>query len=200
MKLFVDMDGVLTDFVTAAMRLFGFIYVEEIYPIREAEVSRVIGVSDAELWAAIDRDANFWHTLNKFDWADDLIALVEEYDPQFTIASSPGADPASPYGKAFWLRHHYKLTPKRYMLGSQKHLLAAPGRVLIDDSDAKCQAFTDAGGVAIVFPQPWNSAHEETVDRMAWVRQCLENVKRPKGCPYPSHAIDCDCDGEGGDR
>tara|TARA_B100000700_G_C14367978_1_gene544625 strand:+ start:90 stop:317 length:228 start_codon:yes stop_codon:yes gene_type:complete len=45
------------------------------------------------------------------------------------------------------------------MLGSHKHLLAKPDVVLIDDSDEKCRKFIEAGGHAILLPQPWNANH-----------------------------------------
>ena len=42
------------------------------------------------------------------------------------------------------------------VLTDQKHLLARPGRILIDDFKSNTVAWEKEGGKAFVFPQPYN--------------------------------------------
>jgi len=74
------------------------------------------------------------------------------------ILSSPSDLPACVEGKVEWL-HRFTRNPryKDFMLGRRKYLCAAPGRILVDDSQHNIDAFRKAGGEGIVFPQPWNS-------------------------------------------
>jgi hypothetical protein len=85
-------------------------------------------------------------------------------------------------GKVHWLQQFFDPRFRRYMLGSHKHLMAKPGVVLIDDSDAKCEKFIEAGGGAILFPQPWNSNYDQ-IDarkpygsRLAFVENQLDEI------------------------
>ncbi len=66
---------------------------------------------------------------------------------------------SSPW-KIVWLRQRFGPEFKSFLLGSQKYFCAAPGHVLIDDSDKNCKAFEKWGGKAILFPQYWNSRHK----------------------------------------
>ena len=163
----LDMDGVLCDFVSAAMRVHGFSYDEALWPEGQDALFDTLGVSVSEFWREIDRfdeEQGFWARLKAYSWFQDLVAMVEPIG--FTIATSPSSDPFCASGKVQWLHRHFGETFNNYMVGSQKSLLAARGRVLIDDRDKECDRFREAGGEAIVFPQPWNSNHAHCTDRL----------------------------------
>ena len=75
-------------------------------------------------------------------WRDDTTALAQP--------------PSACAGKLLWLQEHVGVNCRDFVLTPQKHLLAAPGTVLIDDDLGNCQRFTEHGGAALAFPQHWN--------------------------------------------
>ena len=156
---FLDMDGVLCDFVTQACRVFGRPTLSHDWPAGEYSCEKVFGVTVAEFWKRIELWPNFWLTLDRYDWAFKLIEEVEDIGYRVVIASAPSRDPFCAAHKTKWLQNHFGIGRFEYFLGSEKHLLAKPGRVLIDDNDDNCRKFAAAGGTSILFPQRWNSAH-----------------------------------------
>jgi hypothetical protein len=155
--IFLDMDGVLCDFVGAALRIHKRLDALEAWPKGEWDIAKVLGISTEDFWATIDHHAeHFWADLQPYPWMNDLVRLLESFGIPITIASSPSYDPYSAAGKLMWLKRHLPQFKRRYLLGSEKHLLAMPGTVLIDDNDDGTLRFSDAGGWAVLFPQPWN--------------------------------------------
>jgi 5'(3')-deoxyribonucleotidase len=179
--IFLDMDGVLTDFVSACLTLHGQPQALETWPAGNRDIPQVVGISKSDFWRLIDdQGAEFWAGLKPFPWCDDLVALVREFAP-LTILTAPSLSPACLDGKVRWLYEHFpKVRGKRFtdfLIGNQKHLLAQAGRVLIDDTESHVDAFRAAGGEAILFPQPWNANHAIT-DRLAYVRSQLSTIVR----------------------
>lgn len=158
-RILLDIDGVLADFVGGALRLFHRLDALEAWPPGEWEVARVIGVADEDFWATVDHGGeDFWARLEPTPWAAGFVELCEGVCPgRVSLLSSPSRDPYSAAGKIQWIRSHFPQFEQRYIFApAEKELLAAPGRLLIDDNDGNCERFAAAGGDAIVFPQPWN--------------------------------------------
>ena len=175
--IFLDIDGVLADFTGATTQLHGRQEILNSWPSGERDIPKVLGISRSEYWRKID-DAGpgFWEELKPYPWFEDLIALARETAP-FTLLTAPSLSPHSLAGKVAWIYRHFpKVAGKRFgdfLIGRQKHLLAAPGRVLIDDAEHNVEAFRQAGGAAILFPQIWNANHAST-DPVNFVRKQLE--------------------------
>lgn len=171
--IFLDMDGVLTDFVSATLLLHNCADALQDWPVGERDIAKVLNMSRSQYWSLIDaQGGDFWASLLPFEWFTDLVTLVREFAP-VTILTSPSLSPSCLEGKVRWLREHF---PKQkgklftdYLIGPAKHLVAQPRRVLIDDADANVDAFRSAGGHAILFPQVWNANHLIT-DRLAYVK------------------------------
>lgn len=173
--ILLDMDGVLCDFVSAAMRVHGATFDESVWPKGIDDLASLLGVSISEFWREIDsfeEEHGFWSRLKAYHWLSDLVAMAEPYG--FTIATSPSRDPSCAAGKIEWMQRHLDERFNGYMIGSQKELLAAPGRVLIDDRDEQCKRFEEAGGYSIVFPQPWNAKHNQCERRLDSVWEELQ--------------------------
>lgn len=159
----MDMDGVLTDFVGGLCKLFD----RESVDIKSYDgVCEAFGVTERELWWVVSNAGQaFWRDLKPYPWAMDLMNVATSVAPVF-ICSTPTLDPACAAGKMQWLDHHLSipfgssLHPRTfyrdYIFTPHKHLLANPNALLIDDSPGKCHKFLDAGGRAILFPQPYN--------------------------------------------
>ena len=175
-QIFLDMDGVLTDFVRATLSLRGQSDLLLTWPKGERDIHKVMGISKTEFWRIVDNQgADFWAGLPEFAWSKSLVALVREFAPM-TILTSPSLSPSCFEGKVRWLYENFpKVDGKRFsdfLIGRPKELLAKPGRILIDDSEANINAFRAAGGEAILFPQPWN-ANFAIEDRVNYVRAQL---------------------------
>ncbi len=179
--IFLDMDGVLTDFVSAALRLHGQPESLQNWPPGERDIPKLLRLSRTQYWNLIDaQGADFWASLEPFPWFSDLVTLVREFAP-LTILTSPSLAPPCLEGKVRWLYSHFPREKGRqftdFLIGNQKHLLAQPRRVLIDDAEANVEAFHAASGHAILFPQVWNRNHA-IEDRLAYVKSELQRLSQ----------------------
>lgn len=178
--ILLDMDGVMANFVEGACHVHGRGLVDlcQLWPVGEYSIEGVMGLTSPVFWAGLDAaGVEFWRDLSPYPWLKELWAMLQNYGP-ITISSSPSHGAYAAAGKVLWLRQHIEAGFRDYMFGSAKHLLAAPGRVLIDDSDEKCQQFQAHGGHAIVFPQRWNSCYAYCGDRLSYVHDRLEELRQ----------------------
>lgn len=180
--IFLDMDGVLCDFIASAAKLHNYDLTANLWPAGVWDCEAVFGCADAAaFWKPIHEAGRaFWSDMAPLEWMRELYALLIEVAP-VTILTSPSKGACCPSGKVDWLHKHFGTKFHKYIIGSQKHLVSAPGRLLVDDADKNVNPWLAAGGQAILFPQPWNTNHSLTVDRLGYVRQQLEAVAAAKG-------------------
>jgi hypothetical protein len=163
-RIFLDLDGVLADWATAAIRLHDRDpeTVLGAWPPGVYELATVLGISGNALWRPIDAaGAAFWAELEPLPWMLELFEACQRLAPT-TILTAPSKHPSTPGGKTAWLQRHFGSSFRGYLIGPDKAACARRGAVLIDDRDEGCKAFEAAGGHAVVFPQPWNSGHAVT--------------------------------------
>lgn len=171
--VFVDMDGVLCDFVGGLARrwvldpeetkktwptgsydiLFGLQIASKI------QTRRQLKASNRTLWDSIKGDWKFWYNLPKLDSGEYLIHLLDNLGISWSIVTCPSYDPDCLKGKVMWLQHHFGKDFRNYFICTQKDLLAGADRVLVDDKGLNTEEFTAAGGLGVLWPQPWNSNH-----------------------------------------
>ncbi|MDA1014390.1 MAG: hypothetical protein O3A00_08055 [Planctomycetota bacterium] len=178
--IFLDMDGVIVDFVTSALQVHAAESAIEDWPPGVWNIHEVLGITRNAFWSKLDDvGATLWRNLDPYPWFEELVSLLREF-ATVTILSSPSRNPESASGKLHWLDQHLgRGQPYReFLLSQRKYLLAAPGRVLVDDSDAHAREFCEHGGQAIVFPQLWNANHPIT-DRLGYVRSELIRLSTP---------------------
>ncbi len=176
-RVLLDMDGVLVDFFSAALRVHGREDLISGWPVGESDLARVLGLSTAEFWRPIDAaGSEWWLELEWYPWADELIELCNELGG-FVIATAPSRHSHSAAGKMQSLERRFGKAFRDYMMGPHKHLMAGSGMCLIDDREKLHTAFTAAGGAAVLFPQPWNRLHGEACDPMPGVRQQLGELR-----------------------
>lgn len=158
--IFVDMDGVLCDWVTPAIRLCGGDPSTVQWPgvpNRDTNVQGHYGWTDSAFWTMLDSlGADWWEALEPYPWMGQLAAAVG-LGHQALILSSPSRSPHACAGKLRWLKRHFGDTFDRYVFTPHKQYCAGKGNILIDDSVIQCTAFSIMGGQAILFPQPWNA-------------------------------------------
>ena len=174
--LLVDMDGVLVDFVTAALRLHDRLEVLEDWPAGEWDMPEAMGISSPEFWGSIsEAGADFWASLEPYPWCDELLELVQSTGP-WCILTSPSGDPFCAAGKITWLQKRWGRGFRDFLIGPPKWICARPDQLLIDDNDTNIDNFRDRGGHGILFPQPWNRNHGLVEDRMGYLREQLQQA------------------------
>ena len=174
LHILLDMDGVVADFVSAALSIHGRPELIGDWPVGEWDIAHVLGISRSQFWGQIDQIGfGYWAELAPYSWNNDLLALIKEFG-RMTILSSPGMGVEAPKGKILWLRKHVEPGFSNYLFGHQKYLCARPGSVLIDDRDKNVEQFRSHGGNAILFPQVWNANHQFVSDRLGLVREQLQ--------------------------
>lgn len=154
--VFFDLDGVLADFVRGAFRLHG----REV-PVRSVrwDFWTQLGFqpgNDPAFWGPMDR--GYWRELPAYGDGFILLAAVERMVPRDRIAlatSAQGSDGCID-GKRDWVKHNLPEYLPRLFTGAAKELFAAPGKLLIDDSDMNVTKFRAAGGETVLVPRPWN--------------------------------------------
>jgi 5'(3')-deoxyribonucleotidase len=84
--------------------------------------------------------------------------MILEYlkDKEWYILSSPTRSSKSLSGKHEWIKRHFGITFRNFIITPQKHLLAGPNTLLIDDSIEKVEKFARCGGDSMHVPSPLN--------------------------------------------
>lgn len=173
MLAFVDMDGVLCDFVGGICEWHGLpdLYADPANYGRW-NIDDLSKMNEAVFWSPCSRQ-HFWRDL---PWTSDGKQILEQVIARFGLArtyiwSTPTPNEDAYAGKLSWVATHVPYLVRRVVLGPAKHLVAQPGRVLIDDYDANCDRFVESGGSSVLVPRLWNRDHalptvETTIARL----------------------------------
>jgi 5'(3')-deoxyribonucleotidase len=179
--VYLDIDSVIADFISAAMTALNV--TTYTIPPNEPNIEKWTGVnvSTREFWKAIDKtNEEFWVNIPKYDYSDELVKLCHNYGEVFFL-TSPSRNPACLSGKMMWIKRYFPRMARNIVLTPAKYLCAAPNRVLIDDSETKCDKFIQYGGSTILFPQPynraWNNFNNTGKSKVEYVRDQLEYFK-----------------------
>lgn len=175
--IFLDMDGVLVDFIGGALKAHG---VKEFkHEPGEWAIHKTMGLTEARFWEKIDADPLFWEELEPTRECYEIVALAEEWvgPANVHLLTAPSRHPSCIPGKLAWVRLHLPDYHDRVIPTRHKRLLARTDRLLIDDSDANCTQFREKGGWAVLVPRVWNSLHEEaTEDASEYVEKALDGM------------------------
>lgn len=194
--IYLDLDGVLVDWLRGILTLAG-VPADEHAAWRQRctdwdAVNRLfaeaIGVPEKQgmdaLWAAVDeKGADWWSDLPWTPRGRQLLVACLETGCDVVFVTSPSRDAQSAAGKIGWLAMHVKGQDRlnrphkrNFAICSAKHMLAGPGKLLIDDRAKNCERFEEHGGTAINWPQPWNQDHTlpESIDALQ--RDVIHNM------------------------
>ncbi len=156
--IFLDMDGVLCNFVGGFCALHGK-SADEVFPPGQQgnyEFHDSLGMTRDQLWRSIDAvGEDHWANMQPYPWALELYEHCKSVAPTI-ILSTPSLHHSSLSGKCRWLQKYFGSRFRDYLLGPRKEECARPDTVLIDDFETNCEKFAARGGKAIVFPRPWN--------------------------------------------
>ncbi|MDR3764023.1 MAG: hypothetical protein P4M01_08020 [Acidobacteriota bacterium] len=149
MQVFLDCDGVLADFESAARRVAG-------------RVPRSGGSRDevAAVWAKIGRAPDFFYHLEKLPDADVLVegVIAMGFQPVILTGLPRFMDAAEQ--KVRWAERHYPGVKMITCSARLKSLHGKPGDVLIDDWDRFRPEWERMGGVFIHHSSAEESLHE----------------------------------------
>ena len=187
--VFLDLDNTLVDFNGAVYSLFGLSRKQVEAPTEwhgiHKSLSKVLGrdVTEAELWARVaDAGEDWWANLEWLPGSDDMVGQIKRLGLEIFVCSSAGWIPSSATGKLRWVARNIGCET---FLCRNKHMLATPDRLLIDDAPHQVESFRKAGGKAIYYPQPWNDAQAEFEKWVGyqpipsnWVKGSLKNFLR----------------------
>ena len=150
LKIYCDMDGVLTDFDKQF---------SEIHPWGPTKFTEKNGKD--EFWELVDgRGVGFWVGM---PWMEDGKTLWEylKSNHEVELLSSPSRAEHSRLGKRLWVRNH-KLGAKLNLAYSHnKKKYAAPNHVLIDDRKDNIEGWESEGGIGIL-----HTSTEDTIAKL----------------------------------
>jgi 5'(3')-deoxyribonucleotidase len=198
-NLYCDMDGVLVDFLTGAVRKLNEVLEDPTPEFREEaiNVAAILGrtyVTSQDLekytdtackearglmYRVLEDDTEFWATLPWMDGGRELWEYIRQFNPR--ILTSPmdrGGKRGSLEGKELWLNENLGLDNIRELIfehNKYEYALDEDGKpnILIDDFMAKIGPWRKAGGIGIHHP---DANVSETIDAL---KEELKNVRRP---------------------
>lgn len=174
-ELFLDVDGVIVNFITPAIDACGLSDLVSHSTWSTYDDFRRYGLSGAEFVSAVERcGQEFWERLKPYPWADKVVDYCRTVDPYFKFLTKPMPFEASRRGKLNWLTRY---GTQRVLFADEepKHVhVTGPHCVLIDDCEPNIDQWRQAGGTAILFPQPWNRG----IGDWSTVLSRLEGIKR----------------------
>lgn len=166
---FLDLDGVLVDFVGGALKLHGR---ELPYEQTEWNFQHQLGIPAEEFWPPMGHD--FWAGLEWTADGKEILAGLEDIFETIVILTSPIDTPGAVEGKMAWIRREMPAYTRRFFVGPPKQTIASETKLLIDDHTDNVSLWRAAGGPAVLVPRPWNIAEPSTVDELldfiSWVK------------------------------
>jgi hypothetical protein len=178
-KVFVDMDGCLTDFTRA------FQEASKGWVIKDKQ-GNVIDTADGSLsfeefknnysnsqaWKIVMRGGlGFWENMEWMSDGKELWNYVNSTFGSAEILSAPSSDPNSAKGKLIWCKRELNPQPVKVNLvpAKDKHIFAKPNHILIDDKDLNIQQWKEKGGIGVL--------HKDTASSIKDIEEILHNLK-----------------------
>ena len=147
--VFVDMDGVLTDF-ERRFEQFAGVTPDEYIDQKTIQFGK--DKANEQFWDLVDKQigVRFWAGMPWMPKGEDLYKYIKKYKP--TILTSPSRDESSRIGKGVWIKRNMSGTPYKFgYKASGKAKYAGLNKILIDDREDNIAAWKAAGGIGILF-------------------------------------------------
>lgn len=194
MRVLLDMDEVLTDFIGGACKLFGVSKwdLEQVWTPGQWDIvpylEQLLGkpLDTEAFWEAIHRQgAGFWTSLEETAWCQSLVDEIGNFTHDWHIVTSPSHCPSSYAGKVEWIKRRFGRTFDRFAITPHKYIFARPDVLLIDDRASTIDKFRADGGRGIVFPAHHNWLFRLKDTPLEWV---FMQVSKESGECILSHA------------
>ncbi len=181
-SIFLDLDGVCCDFLSGLARLYSRKLAD--LPVGIYDLPALFDTTFEDVDARIRGSENFWLGLSPYPHAKQLVQYLQQVGDVFVLSSPWPQDAESHAEKLIWADNNLGIPHDRVILTPHKSLLAAPGRILIDDLMSNCRAWVEHGGDAVHFPTHHNQpefADMPPMSAVEYVERCfahLASVKR----------------------
>lgn len=178
MKCFIDVDGVVANFVEGCCQLYGMS--ADSWPKGEYSFPyAMLGEpSEDAVWDMIsNQGASFWRGLPLMPDANEIVKhceLVFGSDNCAFLTSPPKSSPWAATGKLQWVKRHFPKYNRRVLIGACKEFCAHKDAVLVDDYAVNVDKFNAHGGHGILLPRWWNAEHE--LDTVQTLVERITNV------------------------
>lgn len=170
---FIDLDGVLADFVNGVFKFHNFSI-----PWTEVgwEFDKKSGLSPEVFWNSLGM--NFWAGLQP---TQEFSAIKDAAEKRFGkdnifLCSSPCLVNGCTAGKGLWVDKHLPGYGRRLILSNRKEVFSGSGRVLIDDRDENIAEWIKLGGIGLLVPRPWNAARSTSTNVSDEVVKAIEQL------------------------
>ena len=171
MKVFLDMDGVITNFNKPVCTKFDLPYPPQVYHFFPEFRSQVNDFCDR----------SFWDNLEWMDEVRDILRMVTETfgceNIYLLTKIMPNVGSAS--GKMKWIQNNLPLYSNQVILVTHevsKSLLAQSDTLIIEDNDKNFNEFVAMGGHGILVPRPWNTLYSQADKALQVVKSKLEEL------------------------
>jgi 5'(3')-deoxyribonucleotidase len=160
-QVFWDVDGVICDFVRGSFALHG---VSIPYDDVQWDFDKQLGLTPEEFWKPLGYD--FWRNLPVLEHGRRLLTetIVVVGINNVGLLTSPCQTSGCVEGKLDWIKDHFPYMDRKVLIGAPKYLCAGPNKLLVDDNEGNIEAWRNAGGVGILYPQPWNKMKGAKID------------------------------------
>lgn len=168
MVIFIDLDGVMTDFVQGFHKALGLEYNPENYPYTLGkydifdQIANVHNIDHA-IFERILNDQDFWKGLPKTKEADEILSICEKFSQNIVFFTNISYNMENAIiGKYLWIKNNYPKYINNILIGSvNKNILSFPGSILLDDCDENINNFNALYGIGILIPRKWNSGYQK---------------------------------------
>lgn len=152
MKILLDMDGVLSDFVGGVCSQFGIR--GSVDHCGQFDLAKTLGISENAMWSKVDH-YDFWMGLQEMPDAREILRICTKYISieNICILTSPALNPLGAAGKIQWIKNHFPEFSRRFLLGPAKQFCCSPDNILVDDYERNVALF---GRNGVLVPRPWN--------------------------------------------
>lgn len=174
----IDLDGVLADFASEAIR--------QLLPPGKFKPSDWTSWNWIEQYTSrgsltsLFRTTSFWENIPLYPWAKELVEALRATGCKLQFITDAKGITEAEEGKTNWLIDH-GFADIPVVFTADKHKYAHPNAVLIDDSNANCEAWRKAGGRDILFPQYWNSGFSPLKHPVPRIQLCLLGIEQQLG-------------------
>lgn len=155
MLLFFDMDDVICDLMTPWLSAINAVSGESLRreDITDWDVGRFTRIGN-QAYQFI-HEPWLYGSLRLMPGAARVLGRLIDAGHDIYILTAAVPEAATP--KAHWVDEHLPwLGHRRMWLGHDKWRLARPGALMVDDKPANIRDWRAAGGIGLVFDQPWN--------------------------------------------
>jgi hypothetical protein len=179
MRIFLDVDGVLSDWTGTVHRAMGQPYSPYSWPY------------------AYGPDGWHWH--NEIGWSFEAVSDLCGYDlwaeallttdgrhildnvrryGDITLLTTPMPNVMSASGKMAWIERNYTEFKRHVLIATEKKAVLAgvPDAILVDDGECNVRDWQAAGGRAVLVPRWWNRLHPYTLNAPWHVQHQLEEL------------------------